>query len=94
MPAKEETGSGGPAAEWIEIVVSDTGKGISAEAAKKIFDPFYTTKPPGEGTGLGLAISLRIVEAFGGSIQVQSKEGEGSTFVIRLSPYKPKDDSQ
>ncbi|MBW1897064.1 MAG: ATPase, partial [Deltaproteobacteria bacterium] len=53
-----------------------------------------TTKPPGEGTGLGLAISLRIVEEFCGSIQVQSKEGEGSTFVIRLSPYEPTDDSE
>lgn len=68
----------------VEICVSDTGKGIPASELKKIFDPFYTTKPPGKGTGLGLAISLRIVESFGGTMDVESKEAEGSHFTIRL----------
>jgi two-component system NtrC family sensor kinase len=90
----EERGMEEPAAEWIEIAVSDTGKGISPEEVNRIFDPFYTTKPPGEGTGLGLAISLRLVETFGGSIHVQSIEGQGSTFTLRLPPYEPDHDTE
>ena len=68
----------------IRVEVEDTGPGIPEEALGKIFDPFYSTKPPGEGTGLGLAICLRILEAYGGRIHVQSKEGEGTTFTILL----------
>ena len=80
--------------ECIEISVSDTGRGIQASELSKIFDPFYTTKAPGQGTGLGLAISLRIIEAFHGSIAVESFEGKGSTFTIRLNPWDPKHDTQ
>jgi signal transduction histidine kinase len=80
--------------ECIEISVSDTGRGIQASELSKIFDPFYTTKPAGQGTGLGLAISLRIIEAFHGSIAVESFEGKGSTFTIRLNPWDPKHDTQ
>jgi hypothetical protein len=69
---------------FIEIAVADTGKGIPASELDKIFHPFYTTKPPGKGTGLGLAICLRIVESFGGTIAVESAEGQGSTFAVRL----------
>jgi signal transduction histidine kinase len=68
----------------IRVEVEDTGPGIPEEALGKIFDPFYSTKPPGEGTGLGLAICLRILEADGGRIHVQSKEGEGTSFTILL----------
>ena len=68
----------------IQIEVQDNGPGIPAEAINKIFDPFYTTKPPGEGTGLGLAICLRILETYGGRILVQSKEGEGTNFIMQL----------
>jgi len=68
----------------MQIEVEDTGPGIPREEIGKIFDPFYTTKPPGEGTGLGLAICLRILESYGGRIQAQSHEGQGTTFVILL----------
>jgi signal transduction histidine kinase len=88
-PEAGETESDGQEAEVIEIAVSDTGKGIPSHELKKIFDPFYTTKPPGKGTGLGLAISLRIVESFGGGIHVRTVEGQGTTFTIRLLPYSP-----
>jgi signal transduction histidine kinase len=78
----------------IEISVSDTGKGIAASELNKIFDPFYTTKPPGKGTGLGLAISLRIMETFHGSINVESTEGKGSTFAITLPVSEPGHDTE
>ncbi len=84
LPESTEGDSGQQPQEAIEISVSDTGKGIASSELNKIFDPFYTTKPPGKGTGLGLAISLRIVESFGGGISVESIEGKGSTFNIRL----------
>lgn len=89
-----EEGPDESAAERIEIAVSDAGKGISPEEINRIFDPFYTTKPPGEGTGLGLAISLRLVETFGGSIHVRSVEGEGSTFTLSFPAYEPNHDTE
>jgi two-component system sensor histidine kinase PilS (NtrC family) len=67
---------------WIEIGVRDGGVGIPAEALDRIFDPFFTTKPG--GTGLGLATVHRIVEEHGGSIRVQSAEGKGTAFHVRL----------
>jgi two-component system sensor histidine kinase PilS (NtrC family) len=67
---------------WVEIAVRDGGVGIPAEAQDRIFDPFFTTKPG--GTGLGLATVHRIVEEHGGSIRVQSAEGKGTTFHLRL----------
>ncbi len=70
--------------EWVEISVADTGMGMNDDEIKRVFDPFYTTKEPGKGTGLGLAICQRIVESFGGRIEVASKKGEGSTFKILL----------
>lgn len=68
----------------IEIVVSDTGCGIPPEHMDKLFDPFFTTKDVGKGTGLGLAVSWGIVERHGGTIQVHSTVGGGTTFIIRL----------
>lgn len=68
--------------DWIETRFIDTGPGISAEQLAHIFEPFYTTKP--DGTGLGLAISYTIIERSGGSIIVESQEGHGSTFLVRL----------
>ena len=50
----------------------------------KIFQPFFTTKPTGQGTGLGLSISYDIVKAHGGELKVETKEGEGSKFIIQL----------
>lgn len=71
----------------IQISVSDNGTGIPEAVKAKIFQPFFTTKPTGQGTGLGLSLSYDIVMAHGGDIQVESKEGEGTTFIILL----PKD---
>lgn len=66
------------------IAVTDKGSGINQEYIDKIFEPFFTTKKRGEGTGLGLSLSKRLVEASGGKIDVESKEGKGSTFKISL----------
>jgi signal transduction histidine kinase/HD-like signal output (HDOD) protein/ActR/RegA family two-component response regulator len=70
--------------ERVAITVTDTGTGIAKENLSKIFDPFFTTKKEGEGTGLGLAICHAIVEHNGGSLQVQSEVGVGTTFSLRL----------
>lgn len=72
----------------IEIAVSDDGPGIPEKLIGRIFEPFFTTKDGGRGTGLGLSVSRRTVDAYGGEITVQSREGEGSTFRIRL-PCEP-----
>jgi hemerythrin-like metal-binding protein len=69
-------------AVWIEV--RDSGLGMSAETQKRIFEPFYTTKPVGEGTGLGLAISWDIVKQHSGSLEVQSSPGQGTCFRITL----------
>lgn len=69
---------------FVALSVADTGRGIACEQMGRLFDPFYTTKPPGAGTGLGLAISLRLVRSFGGAIRVQSRAGEGSCFEVLL----------
>jgi two-component system NtrC family sensor kinase len=68
----------------IEISVKDNGNGIPQKILDKIFQPFFTTKPTGQGTGLGLSLSYDIVKAHGGELKVETKEGEGSTFIISL----------
>jgi signal transduction histidine kinase len=68
----------------IEIIVRDNGNGISQNIVDKIFQPFFTTKPTGEGTGLGLSLSYDIIKVHGGEIKLESKEGEGSEFIIYL----------
>jgi signal transduction histidine kinase/ligand-binding sensor domain-containing protein len=68
----------------IEISVKDNGPGIPAEIKDKIFQPFFTTKPTGSGTGLGLSLSYDIVKAHGGELRVETREAEGSTFIIQL----------
>ena len=68
----------------VEITVSDNGNGIPQNIVDKIFQPFFTTKPTGQGTGLGLSLSYDIIKAHGGEIKVQSKEGEGTEFIIQL----------
>jgi signal transduction histidine kinase len=67
------------------IEVSDTGEGIEKEDINRIFDPFYTTKPPGEGTGLGLWLTYEIINNYKGEISVRSEKGKGSTFVLKLN---------
>jgi signal transduction histidine kinase/ActR/RegA family two-component response regulator len=69
----------------VEIVVTDTGVGISEDHLPKVFEPFFTTKPAGEGTGLGLSICHRLIYTMGGRIQVTSEEGRGSRFSVFLA---------
>jgi signal transduction histidine kinase len=78
---------------WIVAEVRDTGSGIAPENLQRIFDPFFTTKPVGVGTGLGLSICHGIVVAMGGTIQVESVVGEGTTFRVRLPPAVETQDS-
>jgi signal transduction histidine kinase len=66
------------------ITVSDNANGIPENIRDKIFQPFFTTKPTGSGTGLGLSLSYDIVKAHGGDIKIESKEGEGSQFIIHI----------
>lgn len=66
------------------IEFEDSGCGMSQEQASKIFEPFYTTKPVGEGTGLGMSISYKVIQQHNGEISVESNEGKGSKFKIRL----------
>jgi signal transduction histidine kinase len=66
------------------ISVKDNGNGIPQKILDKIFQPFFTTKPSGQGTGLGLSLSYDIVNAHGGELKVQTKEGEGTEFIISL----------
>lgn len=72
---------------YVFVSVSDNGVGIKKEEMEKIFEPYFTTKKSGEGTGLGLSLCKRLIEANKGKIEVESKEGVGSTFKI-LIPYK------
>ena len=68
----------------IFISIADTGCGISEEHLKRIFDPFFSTKEVGAGTGLGLSISYDIVKKHNGNITVQSENGKGATFIVRI----------
>jgi PAS domain S-box-containing protein len=68
----------------IEILIQDTGVGISRENVKKIYDPFFTTKAAGKGTGLGLSVSYGIIQEHSGSISVESKPGVGTSFRLEL----------
>jgi len=66
------------------LTVMDNGNGIPQKVIDKIFQPFFTTKPTGQGTGLGLSLSYDIIKAHGGEIKVETKEGEGTEFIIQL----------
>ena len=72
---------------WIEV--QDNGPGIPPEILKKIFDPFFTTKDPGTGTGLGLSVSTNIIQQHGGTLDVDSTVGVGTTFKITLPIKRP-----
>lgn len=73
----------------VVVMVQDSGPGITDDIRDRIFDPFFTTKTDGHGTGLGLSIVYGIIKQHYGSIQVESREGEGTTFVIRLPLKEP-----
>jgi CheY-like chemotaxis protein len=80
---------------YLKLTVSDTGHGMNSVVMKKIFDPYFSTKGPGEGTGMGLAVVHGIVKSHGGDIKVFSKLGEGTTFhvylpLIKTRPVEPK----
>ena len=68
----------------VSIFVKDNGNGIPQKVLDKIFQPFFTTKPTGQGTGLGLSLSYDIIKAHGGELKVETKEGEGATFIVQL----------
>jgi two-component system NtrC family sensor kinase len=70
--------------DWISVVISDTGSGITEENLPRIFDPFFTTKQVGEGTGLGLSISYGIIVRHGGTITVTSEVGSGTSFTVKI----------
>ena len=72
------------AGDRIEVRISDDGPGIPAEIQSRIFEPFFTTKKEGKGTGLGLSLCYGIIQEHGGSIRVESRPGEGTTFVTSL----------
>ncbi|MDZ4659552.1 MAG: PAS domain S-box protein [Bythopirellula sp.] len=73
-----------PVGEYARITVVDQGRGISSVDLHRIFDPFFSTKPEGEGTGLGLSVVHGTVKDLGGSIKVESRVGEGTTFMVML----------
>lgn len=74
--------------EQVQIKIQDNGSGIAKENLKAIFDPFFTTKPVGSGTGLGLSVSYGIIKTHGGSIEVESEVGKGTTFILTLPVHK------
>lgn len=73
---------------WVYLMVSDSGTGMSEETVQRIFEPFFTTKPVGVGTGLGLSIAHEIVSAHGGKIKVDSKLGRGTSFYLIMPELK------
>jgi signal transduction histidine kinase len=77
-----ETGIAPGEVEAVQLVVRDTGAGIPPDVLPRIFDPFFTTKP--SGTGLGLSVSYGIVRDHKGALEVESRPGEGTTFVLTL----------
>jgi two-component system NtrC family sensor kinase len=77
----------------VRISVQDNGAGISPDNLKKIFAPFFTTKPPGKGTGLGLYVCYGIIEGMGGTMEVESQRGVGTTFIVHL-PARGADEAE
>jgi signal transduction histidine kinase len=71
------------------IRISDTGEGIAEEDLPKIYSPDFTTKPIGKGTGLGLASVKTMLDAYSGDIQVESRKGKGTTFIVRIPVDRP-----
>jgi signal transduction histidine kinase len=77
-------------AAGVEVVVVDTGKGITPEHLSRVFEPFFTTKDVWSNIGLGLSVAYRVVKEHEGRIDVESTVGQGATFTVRLPAFDPK----
>jgi signal transduction histidine kinase len=77
-----------PDADGVRVTVCDTGPGIPDDVRQRLFEPFYTTKPPGKGTGLGLHIAHTVVARHGGRIDVDSSP-QGTCFAVSLPAHHP-----
>jgi signal transduction histidine kinase len=86
--ASHPPGEGTADTDWVEVTVQDNGRGIPSDQFQKIFEPFYTSKDPGQGSGLGLSICRDIVQRHGGVITLESRLTEGSRFIVRLPVRK------
>jgi signal transduction histidine kinase len=78
-----------PETRHVALEVSDTGPGVSAEVRARLFEPFFSTKPPGVGTGLGLFVCQEIARESGGSIVLLERAGPGATFRVELPERLP-----
>lgn len=76
---------------FLKLTVEDTGRGIDQAIIERIFDPYFTTKPPGEGTGMGLSVAQGIIKTHGGTITVYSEPEQGTTFSVYLPEFEGKD---
>jgi CheY-like chemotaxis protein len=83
-PGDMESGANMKPGPHLKLRVRDTGEGMDASVMERIFDPYFTTKAPGEGTGMGLAVVHGIVKSNNGDIKVRSKPGKGTTFEILI----------
>ena len=88
----------GPAGPRVAIHLVDRGSGIAPDDLPRVCEPFFTTKPPDQGTGIGLGISKGIVEQFGGSLRIASRQGKGTVVSVCLpalanSPSQPAGDA-